>query len=87
MPKVFEIAAVQAKLVYNKYGWHDPQGRFFVLKEDIEKAGSLDAYISLVECGEIRPEPLVIRVNAGDCIEIRLTNFLPEFIGGKRLSA
>lgn len=80
--KVFEIAAVQAKLVYNKYGWHDPQGRFFVLKEDIEKAGSLDEYIRLVEYGEIRPEPLVIRVNAGDCIEIRLTNLLPEYIEG-----
>lgn len=80
--KVFEIAAVQAKLIYNRFGWHDPQGRFFVLKEDIEKAGTLDEYIKKVESGEIRPEPLVIRVNAGDCIEIRLTNLLPEFIEG-----
>lgn len=77
---MFEIAAVQAKLVYNRFGWHDPQGRFFVLKEEIEKVGTLDEYIQKVESGEIRPEPLVIRVNAGDCIEIRLTNFLPEFI-------
>lgn len=80
--KVFEIAAVQAKLIYNRFGWHDPQGRFFVLKEEIEKEGTLDDYLKKVESGEIRPEPLVIRVNAGDCIEIRLTNFLPEFIGG-----
>lgn len=78
--KVFEIAAVQADLVYNRYGWHDPQGRFFVLKEDIEKEGTLENYIAKVECGEIRPEPLVIRVNAGDCIEIRFTNLLPEYI-------
>ena len=78
--KVFEIAAVQANLVYNDFGWHDPQGRFFVLKEDIEKAGTLDSYLAKVECGEIRPEPLVIRANAGDCIEIRFTNLLPEFI-------
>lgn len=41
-----------------------------------------NANLSKVESGEIRPEPLVIRVNAGDCIEIRLTNFLPEFIEG-----
>ena len=80
--KVFEIAAVQAKLTYNRFGWNDPQGRFFVLKEDIERAGTLDNYLKKVECGEICPEPLVIRVNAGDCIEIRLTNFLPEFIEG-----
>ena len=24
--KVFEIAAIQAKITYNEYGWHDPQG-------------------------------------------------------------
>lgn len=27
--KVFELAVVQANIVYNSYGWHDPQGRFF----------------------------------------------------------
>ena len=30
--------------------------------------------------GEIQPEPLVIRANAGDCVEVRLTNLLPERI-------
>ncbi|MBP3311568.1 MAG: multicopper oxidase domain-containing protein, partial [Butyricicoccus sp.] len=78
--KVFEIAVVQAKVVYNDYGWHDPQGRFFVLKEDVVREGTLDNYLAKVECGEIRPEPLILRVNAGDCVEVRLTNLLPERI-------
>ena len=78
--KVFEIALVQAKVTYNSYGWHDPQGRFFVLKEELEKHGGLDEYIKKVEACKIRPEPLVIRVNAGNCIEVRLTNLLPEFL-------
>lgn len=78
--KVFEIALVQAKIIYNKYGWNDPQGRFFVLKDELERHGGLDEYISKVECQKIKVEPLVIRANAGDCIEIRLTNLLPEFI-------
>ena len=78
--KVYELAMVQANVVYNSYGWHDPQGRFFVLKEEIEKYGSLNKYISKIECGDTTPEPLVIRANAGDCIEIRLTNLMPEFI-------
>lgn len=78
--KVFELAVVQANIVYNSYGWHDPQGRFFVLKEEIEKYGSLEAYLAKIESGEITPEPLVIRANAGDCIEIRMTNLLPEYI-------
>lgn len=78
--KVFEIAAVQAKVTYNRHGWHDPQGRFFVLKEELEKYGGLEAYIHKVETGQIQAEPLVIRANAGDCIEIRFTNLLPEYI-------
>lgn len=78
--KVFEIALVQAKVTYNRYGWNDPQGRFFVLKEVLERHGGLDDYIQKVEEGKICVEPLVIRANAGDCIEIRLTNLLPEFL-------
>ncbi|MFR9194950.1 MAG: copper oxidase, partial [Ruminococcus sp.] len=76
--KVFEIAVVQAKVTYNRYGWHDPQGRFFVLKEDLEYHGGLDSYIRKVEEQKIVVEPLVIRANAGDCIEFRFTNLLPE---------
>lgn len=78
--KVFEIALIQAKVTYNRYGWHDPQGRFFILKEELERHGGLDSYIRKLESGRICAEPLVIRANAGDCIEIRLTNLLPEYI-------
>ena len=31
-------------------------------------------------CIRDRVEPLVIRANAGDCIELRTTNLLPEFL-------
>lgn len=78
--RLFEIALIQAKVTYNRYGWHDPQGRFFVLKEELERWGGLDSYIRRIEEGKIRVEPLVIRANAGDCIEIRLTNLLPEYL-------
>lgn len=78
--KVFEIAMVSAKVTYNRYGWHDPQGRFFVLKEELERHGGLENYIKKVESGKIKAEPLVIRANAGDCIELRTTNLLPEYI-------
>lgn len=78
--KVFEIAVIQAKIIYNRYGWNDPQGRFFVLKEELERHGGLDAYVEKLEKGIICAEPLVIRANAGDCVEIRLTNLLPEYL-------
>ncbi len=72
--KVFKISAIQKKIVYNREGWHDPEGRFFVLEEDEKDV--LD--------GKKEPEPLVIRANAGDCIEIHLTNKLPMYIGGNK---
>lgn len=78
--KVFEIALIQAKVIYNHHGWNDPQGRFFVMKEELEKHGGLDAYIEKIENGTICAEPLVIRANAGDCVEVRLTNLLPEYL-------
>lgn len=78
--KVFEIAMVQAKVTYNRFGWHDPQGRFFVLKEELERHGGLEEYIHKVEQQKIKVEPLVIRANAGDCIELRTTNLLPEYL-------
>ena len=73
---------VQAKVTYNRYGWHDPEGRFFVLKEELERHGGLASYIRKVETGKIQVEPLVIRANAGDCIELHTTNLLPEYLGG-----
>lgn len=87
--KVFELFALQAKLVYNSFGWNDPYGRFYVTKEQIEDYTNkrltrnnmeklAKKYVEGVESGDIDVEPLVIRVNKGDCFEVRLTNFLPE---------
>lgn len=68
----FDIALIQMPLVYNSEGWHDPEGRFYVLAEDEED----------IRAGRKQPEPLVIRANAGECIKIRFTNKLPETLGG-----
>lgn len=47
--KVFEIAMVQAKLTYNRYGWHDPQGRFSSLRKNCRaifcKRGAADGIL------------------------------------------
>ncbi|MEO3215309.1 multicopper oxidase domain-containing protein [Romboutsia sp. 1001216sp1] len=86
---IFELFALQAKLIYNNAGWNDPYGRFYVMKEQIEeytghkmtdenKEKLAKMYVAGIENEEINVEPLVIRANEGDCIEVRLTNFLPE---------
>ncbi|RFU64586.1 multicopper oxidase domain-containing protein [Bacillus sp. V59.32b] len=68
----FNVVAIQLPIVYNNEGWHDPEGRIFVLAEDEEA----------VLAGRKKPEPLVFRANAGDCIRLKFTNKLPETIGG-----
>lgn len=35
-----------------------------------------------MRAGRKRPEPLVIRANAGDCLRITFTNKLPQVLGG-----
>jgi FtsP/CotA-like multicopper oxidase with cupredoxin domain len=70
--KEFNIALIQKNIIYNREGWHDPEGRLFVLLEDVD---------DVLEDRK-DPEPLVIRANAGDCIRLKFTNMLPETIGG-----
>lgn len=68
----YHVALIQKPIVYNKEGWHDPEGRLYVLMEDVED----------VMAGRKEPEPLVIRANAGEAIRFKYTNLLPETIGG-----
>jgi manganese oxidase len=71
--KVFDVAAIQLKVTYNKQlGWSNPQQRMYVLQED--KADVL--------AGRKKPEPFVPLVNVGDCVIYKLTNELPVDFGG-----
>lgn len=68
----YHVVAIQMPIIYNRNGWHDPEGRLFVLAEDEED----------VLAGRKQPEPLVIRANAGECVRVRFTNKLPQVLGG-----
>ncbi|RFU61435.1 multicopper oxidase domain-containing protein [Peribacillus glennii] len=68
----FDISLIQMPIIYNKEGWHDPEGRLYVLAKDEED----------VLAGRKPPEPLVIRANAGECIRLHFSNKLPEVLGG-----
>jgi hypothetical protein len=73
--KNFTVRAVQANLalpggtlVYNQgHGLHDPTALMYVLAEDMT-GGTLNAGAPI--------EPLILRVNAGDCIMVTLENHL-----------
>jgi hypothetical protein len=64
--KRFTVVAINNDVVFNNAGEHDPNGVIYVLEEDLAD----------VRSGAKRPEPLVLRVNKGDCIEVTLRNEL-----------
>ncbi|RFU61745.1 cupredoxin domain-containing protein [Peribacillus glennii] len=62
----FRVVAFQTPIIYNSYGDHDPYGIVFALEEDVEDILS----------GRKNPEPLVLRGNTGDLVEVTLTSRL-----------
>lgn len=72
--KVFKIALIQAKIRCSHFDRHASQGNFFVLEDELERQGGLASYLRRAEKAETLIEPLIIRANAGDDVEIHLTN-------------
>lgn len=72
--KVFKIALIQARIRCSRFDRHTSQGNFFVLEDELERQGGLASYLRKAEKAEISIEPLIIRANAGDDVEIHLTN-------------
>ncbi|PZG22364.1 hypothetical protein C1J01_04050 [Nonomuraea aridisoli] len=64
--RTFDIIAMNKDITYNKSGDHDPNGLMYALASD-EQA---------LRDGTKKPEPLVIRANAGDCVTVNFTNKL-----------
>jgi hypothetical protein len=69
--KAFDVVALARDVVYNQHGDHDPKGLLYVLADEL----------SAVQSGARRPEPLVLRANAGDCVKVTLRNALPTAYG------
>jgi len=64
----YEVVALNTPIRYNDAGDHDPYGLIFALKEDVPK----------IEKGDMNPEPLIIRANSGEWVEITLHNRLED---------
>jgi manganese oxidase len=67
--KTYNVVAIEKPIKVTESGRSDPNGKIFVLAEDKEK----------VLAGETA-EPLVIRGNEGDCVQLTLTS---EFVDAK----
>ncbi|MEH7334335.1 multicopper oxidase domain-containing protein [Neobacillus drentensis] len=74
--RYFEIVALNIDMVYNKFGDHDPDAKIYALKEEADKIESSIARYPGKPVKEV--QPLTIRANKGDCIEVTFTNKLKE---------
>lgn len=75
MHRTFHIVAIPIRIVVNNYGDHDPNGMMYVLKENEDKVRRLVAENPFAPVDLV--EPLTIRANVGDDIEVVFENQLP----------
>ncbi len=75
MLRCYHIVAISIRIVVNRFGDHNPNGMMYVLKENesiIKKKVENNPFSTVDEV-----EPLVIRANVGDEIEVLFENQLP----------
>jgi len=72
-----EVVAFDQVIWYNRLGARDPNGMMFALMEDVRApAGNVLGPGSVALRPGKRPRPLTLRMNVGDCLSVKLYNFL-----------
>ncbi len=74
--KAFDVQAIDVDIPLNRFGDHDPDGKMYVLSKDVGavRAQEQSRHVSLGLKDNDAIQPLVIRANLGDCVEITFTN-------------
>ena len=76
--RVYDIEAISLPIVYNKFGDHDPNGMLYVLKQDSERIQreARKRFELPVPQPYEEVQPLVIRANVGDTVQVNFENKL-----------
>ncbi len=83
----YKIAAINVEITLNRFLDHDPNGRMYVLEEDLARAREEEAKNRGSRAGRGEPavslglqgdaiQPLALRVNQGECLRVTLRNDL-----------
>ena len=86
--RVYDVAALQVEIPFNRWGQTDPNGLMYALEQDV--AAIKNWYRPLAEDPQadpaanrrLRPRPLVLRANEGECVKVTLRNALPSTVMG-----
>jgi hypothetical protein len=73
--KSFDVQAIDVDIPLNRFGDHDPLGKMYVLSSEVAavRAEEQSRHVS-IGLRDDPIQPLVIRANLGDCVEINFTN-------------
>ncbi|MFL6193296.1 MAG: hypothetical protein ACJ75H_03945 [Thermoanaerobaculia bacterium] len=82
-----DVVALDQPWAWNRFGALEPQGMMYALRRDVVPTSDADGLPDpgvtyTLSAGQVklrrdkRPRPLVLRVNAGDCLHVRFTNLL-----------
>ena len=85
--KSFDVAAINLEITLNRFLDYDPEGRMFVLEEELDRAKQEEAQNRAARSDQAEPaasiglqsdaiQPLTLRVNQGECLRITLRNAL-----------
>src|SRR5262245_26776981 len=85
--RAYRVAAINLEITLNRFLDHDPNGRMYVLEEEVARARQEEARNREARAGRVDPavslglqgdaiQPLVLRVNQGECLRITLRNDL-----------
>jgi len=77
--RTFRVSAIPVELTLNRFGDHDPFGYMYALDERLSEVRAADAADHVaVGLHDDPVQPLVLRANAGECLEIQFTNRLRD---------
>ena len=85
----YDVVAISIDITLNRYLDHDPQGRMYVLSEDLARAREEESRNSRARTTQEEPavsvglqgdaiQPLTLRVDQGECLRINLRNDMPK---------
>jgi hypothetical protein len=72
--RTYKAAVIELDATLNKLGWHFPQQRILALNNDVEDYLRAPSGTTKPKA----PEPLVMRLNVGDCTTFEHTNLVPN---------
>jgi manganese oxidase len=83
----YDVVAINVEITLNRFLDHDPRGRMYVLENDLARVRSEEAHNREARAGGAEPavshglqgdaiQPLVLRVNQGECLRLGLRNEL-----------